>query len=210
MKIVLLFAAAVLFGSCARANYPVKRVEGTILFVNQSFTGMRVLAGGKVLTIELGYVTSVRKYEMHLASSALNVGDEVSMFEKGNSRVVFDKSVTGLVKSQNPLTFSVELFWKSGATETREGVFEIGDYARLDVKKLPPFAPPIVPDGMCVLYAPLPTYVKTYSITKPERVEFTRFYRRKLCDLAVNQTVSVYVGILPNGRLRSRGVAILN
>ncbi len=223
MKIIWLFVTAVLFGSCARANYPVKRLEGKILFVNQSLTGMRILSNGKIVTIELGSASSVRTYEMRLSTRELQIGDEVSMFEKGKSRVVFDRAVTGLVKSQNPLTFSAEVFSKSGVVELREGVFPIGDYASLQVEKWqrPKVVMPVGmsfyyalmaadnASDMCICFAAEPTHIKIYTILDPQRVEFTRFRRRELSDLAVNQYVSIYVGILPNHRLRTRGIAIV-
>ena len=191
---------------CGATTYPVKRMEGTILYINKNRTGMRLSSAGKIVTVEIGELSSVRTYENQLAPDVLNVGDEVCLFEKGKTRVVYDRATTGFITRKNPLTFESKVYLNYQDKEPQEGTFPVGDYASVEVKKLPiPRNQHYRPDAS---YG-FPSHLQTYTIINSERVEFTRFRRRALSDLAAKQNVSVYVAVLPNRRFRSRGIAIL-
>lgn len=201
LRLGCLLLACVTAGSVARAGYPVPRIEGVLLFVNQARSGVRLDVGGRELSVELGSASSVRLYEMGLAPDALRIGDEVCLWEKGRARIAIDNGSVGKVTSLAPVTLRVTSSqpWGIGTTA-------LGDYARVQVLRLPTRRAKASPWTLRI--AP-PTREKVWTILKPERVEFTRLSQRALSDLAPGQRVSIYAAQIPPARLRSRGIAIL-
>jgi len=203
-----LVLACVASGSSARADYPVRRIEGVVSFVNAARSGVRMKVDSQERAVELGYASSVRLYEPGLAAGALKVGDEVCLWQKGRARVAIDNLSVGRVTSLAPLRLRAasSRFWPVGTTR-------LGDYASVRISPLQThYSPSVIhtPRGDIVVdqMAP-PEREKVWTILKPERVEFTRLSQRALTDLKPGQRVSMYVAQIPPARLRSRGIAIL-
>lgn len=168
---------------------------------------LTIVADGKSYRFLVAPKFSARTEERGLDAADVRVGDNVHMFQRESVPLNKREYWWGLVTSTAPLTFGFTVVTSWVRKEGRE---LLGDFATMDNSKPEQADLYFVGWMETAFYSPhLYQQTRTFTVLKPEKVQFTRFGTAKLEDVAASQTVFVAAEFNADDEFEARNVSII-